>query len=40
MELEIYRQILLSDVKQGIFGEHMIIESKNDGPLTLILEIR
>jgi D-aminoacyl-tRNA deacylase len=30
---------LYPDIKQGIFGEHMIIESKNDGPLTLILEI-
>lgn len=28
-----------SDIKQGVFGEHMIIESKNDGPLTLILEM-
>ncbi len=27
------------DTKQGTFGEHMIIESKNDGPLTLIIEM-
>lgn len=26
-------------VQQGIFGEHMVIQSNNDGPLTLILEI-
>jgi|WetSurMetagenome_2_1015567.scaffolds.fasta_scaffold00353_1 D-aminoacyl-tRNA deacylase len=30
---------LHSDIKKGVFGEHMIIESKNDGPLTLILEM-
>jgi D-aminoacyl-tRNA deacylase len=29
---------LYPDIKKGVFGEHMIIESKNDGPLTLILE--
>lgn len=28
------------DVQQGIFGEHMIIQSSNDGPLTLILEMQ
>lgn len=25
-------------IKTGIFGEHMIIESSNDGPITLLLE--
>lgn len=27
------------EVKQGTFGAHMIVSSKNDGPLTLTLEI-
>ena len=28
------------DIQQGIFGEHMVIQSRNDGPLTLILEMQ
>lgn len=36
------QQLKLSQlpVQQGIFGEHMVIHSNNDGPLTLILEVQ
>lgn len=35
------QQLKLSqlNIQQGIFGEHMVVQSNNDGPLTLVLEM-
>jgi D-tyrosyl-tRNA(Tyr) deacylase len=27
-------------VETGVFGEHMVVEIENDGPVTLLLESR